>query len=197
LTKNQNIFSAYQCNPVEYEYFYEDYPEDSGSPSTSSSPSRAPASSSSSHVKNKETNYDIEDLVKAWKEYLKEKKSGKKDLFIWKAFYFYNSSVHQYILVWPISKEESFWCKTSIITWKIKQLPLILQKHNTFMNTRWLFCRHSRTACQIFQAKIQKERSCSCTSWSGRGGRLSVWRRRRRHKIWMWAKIRKLQNCRP
>jgi hypothetical protein len=69
-------FSAYQCNPIEYEYYYEDVPEDTSSPSTPVLPSKT-ASASTSQTKNKETNYDIEDLVKAWKEYLKEKKTGK------------------------------------------------------------------------------------------------------------------------
>jgi hypothetical protein len=54
--------------PVEYEYYYDDEYSDEAAPT-------APAAKGSN--KAKDTNYDIEDLVKAWREYLKEKKNGK------------------------------------------------------------------------------------------------------------------------
>ena len=54
---------ASDASPVEYEYYYEDDYEEP-----------APVAKKE---KATESNYDIEDLVKAWREYLKEKKSGK------------------------------------------------------------------------------------------------------------------------
>ncbi len=58
------------ASPVEYEYYYEDDYEE---PVVTPAPARK-------KEKAKESNYDIEDLVKAWREYLKEKKSGRKSL---------------------------------------------------------------------------------------------------------------------
>ena len=61
---------ASDASPVEYEYYYEDDYEEPAAPAPVAKKEKA-----------KESNYDIEDLVKAWREYLKEKKSGK--LYIW------------------------------------------------------------------------------------------------------------------
>ena len=58
--------SVVNASPVEYEYYYEDEYIDEPAPT-------APAKG---HTKAKDSNYDIEDLVKAWREYLKEKKNG-------------------------------------------------------------------------------------------------------------------------
>ena len=61
-----------EASPVEYEYYYEDDYEDE--------PAAAPAVKAADAAvkdKSKDSNYDIEDLVKAWREYLKEKKNGE------------------------------------------------------------------------------------------------------------------------
>ena len=58
------------ASPVEYEYYYEEDYEDEPAP--------AAAAASAVKEKPKDSNYDIEDLVKAWREYLKEKKNGEQ-----------------------------------------------------------------------------------------------------------------------
>ena len=58
---------------MEYEYYYEDDYADEPAPTVP-----APKGSGGSRTKTKDANYDIEDLVKAWREYLKDKKNGIK-----------------------------------------------------------------------------------------------------------------------